>query len=250
MKPSKAIQAAHETTAFAYHLKQNLWLGETFDYVHLDDGIRAELDVAMAVRREGIRGKRTPSGILTQLRDTSVGRIVEQIEKRPNALAIDLGLQLLKLGSDAVRYLSDAIDKIVSLAAEDAKNHDVTVSVGKSGSGITVHCNADPDLVAAPTLKRHCEIRKFSQKATTWFGMIVHPANGALRLGLMLDYPWVADKQMDEVVEKMPKGLPPDGLRTFAKTGSTAKRKIHRNELCPCGSGLKYKKCCLHKAKG
>lgn len=23
--------------------------------------------------------------------------------------------------------------------------------------------------------------------------------------------------------------------------------KIGRNDLCPCGSGLKYKKCCLNK---
>lgn len=23
--------------------------------------------------------------------------------------------------------------------------------------------------------------------------------------------------------------------------------KISRNDLCPCGSGLKYKKCCLNK---
>ena len=23
------------------------------------------------------------------------------------------------------------------------------------------------------------------------------------------------------------------------------KQKVHRNDLCPCGSGLKYKKCCL-----
>ena len=25
--------------------------------------------------------------------------------------------------------------------------------------------------------------------------------------------------------------------------------KIGRNELCPCGSGEKYKKCCLRKGK-
>lgn len=26
-----------------------------------------------------------------------------------------------------------------------------------------------------------------------------------------------------------------------------SKKKIGRNELCPCGSGFKYKKCCLNK---
>ena len=29
--------------------------------------------------------------------------------------------------------------------------------------------------------------------------------------------------------------------------GEAAKRKIGRNEPCTCGSGKKYKKCCLHK---
>ena len=28
---------------------------------------------------------------------------------------------------------------------------------------------------------------------------------------------------------------------------STIRKKIGRNEPCPCGSGKKYKKCCLNK---
>jgi len=28
--------------------------------------------------------------------------------------------------------------------------------------------------------------------------------------------------------------------------GEKIKEKIGRNELCPCGSGKKFKKCCLH----
>ena len=32
-----------------------------------------------------------------------------------------------------------------------------------------------------------------------------------------------------------------------ALLGEAAERKIGRNEPCPCGSGKKYKKCCLGK---
>ena len=32
------------------------------------------------------------------------------------------------------------------------------------------------------------------------------------------------------------------------KTHSVMQCKIGRNELCPCGSGMKYKKCCISKA--
>lgn len=27
------------------------------------------------------------------------------------------------------------------------------------------------------------------------------------------------------------------------------REKIGRNQLCPCGSGLKFKRCCIHKAR-
>ena len=90
------VSLSHETTALGYHLKRNLWLGD-YDFIHLDDSISADLDVAMSVRREGIEGERTPPGILTHLRHTSVERIIEQIEKAPDPLAIGLGLQMLKL---------------------------------------------------------------------------------------------------------------------------------------------------------
>lgn len=35
-----------------------------------------------------------------------------------------------------------------------------------------------------------------------------------------------------------------------AHANDTKPEKIGRNDKCPCGSGLKYKKCCLNKDKG
>lgn len=67
------ILASHELTALGFHLKQNLWLGEA-DMLHLLDDLSADLDVAMAVRRDGVKGKATPDGLLTLLDGTSVGR--------------------------------------------------------------------------------------------------------------------------------------------------------------------------------
>ena len=133
------------------------------------------------------------------------------------------------------------------IAAKDSKAHDATVAFGQGGSGITLHCNNLPDLIAAPKLGRHCELRKYSQKANIWFGLLVSPGSGALRSGLMLDYPWVANKQLDRSVENMPKPLPPEDFRRLLRPGASMQRKIGRNERCPCGSGLKYKKCCINK---
>jgi hypothetical protein len=239
------VMTSHEHTALAFHLKQNLWLGE-YDFMLLEDDIATDLDVAMAVRREGIAGQRTPPGILTRRRDTSVGRIIDEIEKQSDTGAIEFGLELLKLSSEGVLDVSRSIDKIAAMAAQDGKHHDVTLANSKAATGITVHCNNLPPALAAPKLKQHCELRKYSVKAGAWFGLAITPGSAAVRFGLTLDYPWRADKSMDDVVAKMPKVQPIEAIRAFAKSRAT-RRKIGRNEPCHCGSGLKYKKCHLQR---
>ena len=46
------------------------------------------------------------------------------------------------------------------------------------------------------------------------------------------------------------KGKRPIPIWTPAQKSTEKKRKIGRNEPCPCGSGKKYKKCCLDKDTG
>ena len=36
-------------------------------------------------------------------------------------------------------------------------------------------------------------------------------------------------------------------IAVIAKSKNTERSKICRNEKCPCGSGLKYKKCCMRR---
>ena len=39
--------------------------------------------------------------------------------------------------------------------------------------------------------------------------------------------------------------IDPDELNRILKPIFAEKTKLGRNDSCPCGSGLKYKKCCL-----
>lgn len=49
--------------------------------------------------------------------------------------------------------------------------------------------------------------------------------------------------EINDLYEDVPKKL--RGKRVDPVRDSKTDPKIGRNELCPCGSGLKYKKCCL-----
>lgn len=236
------LMASHELTILSYHLKQNLWLDDEHGMVMIGDEISADLDIAMLVRREGIPGKGTPEGILTRFSATALGRMIKAIEARPDPATIDLGFTLLTLGEDTVIEVSAGIEQIAKRAIADGKNHDVTVGLGSGGTGLTIHCNDDPIKIAGPALQRHCYARKYTEHAQTWFGVCLRPRDQALRFGLNLDFPWDQDSTMDALTKNMGKR---GNLRALLSEGANARIKVGRNDPCPCGSGKKYKRCCL-----
>lgn len=86
------LMAAHELTILGYHLRHNLWMEPEIGMVQLDDGFTVGLDIAMQVRRVGVKGAATPSGILTRHHEaTTLGKVITQIEDRPDPATIDLG---------------------------------------------------------------------------------------------------------------------------------------------------------------
>ena len=233
------IYAGHELTILSYHLKRNLWFEKQYDFVQLEDDIVADLDIAMMVRREGAAGPRTPDGILTRFSGTRVGEIVKAIESRPNSGTINLGFSLLMLSENAVVDLSNAIDITARQSAADGLHHDMTMPMGESGEGITVHCNTYPISVAGPKLESHCLMRKYRARANRWYGICISP-DATLRFGVNFESKWEPDPKMDQVISAFP------GHGSFTRPGPDGTRpKIGRNDPCPCGSGRKFKKCCM-----
>lgn len=237
------LTASHELTILSYHLKRNLWLDDEHDAILLEDDISADLDIAMLVRREGISGKGTPDGILTRFGATALGRMVSAIEARPDPATIDLGFLLLTLGEDTVLEASTGIDILAKKSIADGKNHDLTVGLGKSGTGLTIHFNDFPVEVAGPALQQHCHARKYTEHARTWFGVCVRPVDQKLRFGINLEFPWEQNDSMDSLTKSLGK----QGKLTVLRQQHTddARGKVGRNNPCPCGSGKKFKKCCL-----
>lgn len=238
---TEKLMASHELTILSYHLKQNLWLNDEYDMVMLEDDISADLDLAMLVRRESIPGKSTPDGILTRFATTALGRITKAIEASPEPATIDLGFTLLTLDEDTVIAASKAIDQIAQLGVADGKCHDFSAGFGQGDTGFTIHCNNDPIEIAGPSLQRHCHARKYTERATTWFGVCLRPNDQALRFGMNLNFPWQQSDEMDVVTKGMGKAT---SLHAVISKSRSRGPKVGRNAPCPCGSGYKFKKCC------
>lgn len=242
-KAVKSVMTSHELTALAYHLHQNLWLDPDLSMISLHDSIAGDLDVAMTVRREGVPGKRIPPGILTHMQGTLYERLIMQIERRADVGVLELGYELLSMNDRACRNIHEGLAGITALAAKDGKRHDFTLVVDEGKTGITFHCNPNPDSSAINDLQLHCEKRKYVQRANVWFGVSLSPA-GDIQFGMTYDAPWVRSAALDELTKGMKS---PMRMESVIKTLERSLRveKPGRNDPCLCGSGKKYKKCCL-----
>lgn len=209
----------------------------------LEDSIAADLDTAMTVRREGLPGKRVPEGILTKMRGTFYERLIEQIERRPDPAVLELGFTLLSMGEESCKTVHKAIEGLTNMAKMDGKRHDFVLGMSEPGTGICFHCNPTPSQEAVRSLEVHCAKRKYAQRAAQWYGVSVG-LKGEIQFGITLSFPWERSPEMDELTKDM-KPSSPFGRAIKTMERALAPKKYGRNDPCPCGSGIKYKKCCL-----
>ncbi|MFN8382463.1 MAG: nuclease-related domain-containing protein [Anaerolineales bacterium] len=197
------ILSGHELTILSYHLKNNLWVDNENAMAIFDDDIGVDLDLAMMARRDNVPGKMTPSGILTKYQNTFFGRLISQIDQRDNPGIIDLGFLLLELDGKTIEQLNKGVSKLIKLSKRDGKHHDLTLGIRDGSTGITIHCNSDNTSIALENLREHCLRRKYVEKAKSWFGMCINPADSQVKFGLSFDFEWIQSEEMDKKVSNI-----------------------------------------------
>ncbi|GGP22116.1 SEC-C metal-binding domain-containing protein [Silvimonas iriomotensis] len=238
------LMTGHELTVLGFHLKQNLWVDEEYATVILEDSIAQDLDTAMLVRRDRLPGNPTPEGILTKMKGTCYEQLITEIETSENPGVLELGFHLLTMNEKACNNVHLLLEGIAQRTGRDRKLHDVTLlAAGAPPCGITFHCNAEITDDAIATLKFHCAKRKYHQRADKWFGISINP-HGQVQFGVTMDSNWVQSDDMDRITEGMSPGVEASkALPQFLRKAKEA--KPGRNDPCHCGSGRKYKKCCM-----
>jgi hypothetical protein len=235
------VIANHELNILGFHLSHNLWLQSGNSLMYLEDDVGASLELSMLVRRENVSGQWTPPGILTRMEGHRLGKVIREIERQPNPAMFALGFLILCMGEETFVSISAAVDELMRRASTDCKRHDVSVQLAGGQAGLTIHVNLDSQEEAEQRLSAHCAARKYAQRAESWFGLILDAHTGGIRFGLQVSGPWVHDLKMDELIKGMAKATPVKRLRL---PQLTIRKKVGRNDPCPCGSGKKSKRCC------
>jgi hypothetical protein len=184
------VMMINEFAILGYHLSNNLWVDPQYSLAMISDDCAIDLDTAMTVRREGIPGRRTPKGFLDRFGATLTGRILTGIERSDNPSLVNLGFMLLTMSSDTLTDLDAGLEQMAAQTRKDGRKHDFTLVFDGMSAGLTVHCSPDPTPDAVQALKRHCERRKYMQRAEGWFGLLIRMSDGMPKAGMELRFPW------------------------------------------------------------
>lgn len=235
---------SHEVVLLAFHLRQNIWLGDDYHHMLLDDTFVSTLEIAMLARRRGIPGAKTTSGPLTAFVGTTFEGVLARIESRPDPAMVDLALNLLEASGESIERFNQGARMVFDRTRADGRQHDFSIGMG-SDAVLTVHCSLEDGNAARARLEAHGVLRKYAAKAQRWFGLFMSPEDGLPIAGLMLDYPWVEDAELAKLALSMEvaaraKPMP----RGMAGVIGAPFRTPGRNDRCPCLSGRKFKKCC------
>ncbi len=235
---------SHEVVLLAFHLRQNLWLGDNYDGMLLDDTFVSTLEIAMLARRRGIPGAKTPSGPLTAFVGSTFEAVLARIESRPEPAMVDLALNLLEASGASIGRFNQGARMVFERTRADGRQHDFSIGMG-ADTGLTIHCSLEDNEAARARLEAHAVLRKYATKTRRWFGLFLSPEDGLPIAGLMLEYPWVEDAETAKLAFSMEaaaraKPIPP-GMAGVMRAPSIIPG---RNDRCPCQSGRKFKKCC------
>ena len=239
---SQRIIAVQELTILAQHLSSNLWIKPDIDLMLLDGEFCDDLNRAIVRRRCFGEIHSIPTGILTMMTDKIVGKILESIRANDDPIIFEIGLKLLEMSSRSLEEFSQGCSKIIQRTIHDTLIHDFSMSMSEGKFGLTVHSNFLSEDTARDRLRDHCQRRKYQVRSECWFGLCLSPVHVAPRFGIRVQCPWEYSSEMEQKIKTL--GRPRKSIRSFVGVARSGP-KVGRNDPCPCGSGRKYKKCCL-----
>lgn len=240
----------HELTTLSTYIQHNLYFNGNPNCIMLEDSLSSELELAMLARREGFETERTPNGILTvESRYKFIGGILRSIKNSKSLEKQKLGVLILSLAEDVLGQLNHKLGQMIEASHHGKPHSDITIGISESKTGLTIHCNDIEFIQASTQLIEYCDLRRYSTKADSWVGVIYSPSKMEITFVTYKFSPWMQNDQMDQKAQKMPmKNIPiskPNKNFVPSNTRMGHSVKIGRNEKCPCGSGKKYKRCCL-----
>ncbi len=231
--------ANNETVLLSYHLSNKLWKDSQYNEILLDQSVADNIDAdyvnIFSLTTSSIDNIVSPT---CKWLSSFYKFFLQEIKSFRNPYVVDVIFDLLDCSNESERF-----SKMIYDARNRSYSNHTIVSVcmvfegGKFGITYTASYSQGIDALQNE-LSVYSNYHKYKTKADKWIGI----ASCVYRSNLVevLDYntnPWVKDENIEMEIKELELINNP----LFAIVPE--KKKIGRNEPCPCGSGIKYKFC-------
>lgn len=145
---------------------------------------------------------------------------------------------LLSFDSENQKNILVNLRKTKIKSQKDGRDHDLSIIVFIAKIGMTFYVTQNRDLEHWRSVEIYCRLKMYQMQWDEWIAVSVDLNKDVTN---ELDFrifkkKWQYNKEMEKALKKFKE----DKLEKFINSG----QKIGRNDLCPCGGGKKYKKCC------
>ncbi|OEE85937.1 SecA-like protein [Enterovibrio norvegicus FF-162] len=236
------IFGSTEIVLLSMHLKRNLWLDKEFTMMHLDDDIASDLDAAFMVRRMGLYGPRTPEGILERYSKGFISKLLFKLQYVKRDELTDFAFALMKASGKFLDILDIGVSRISFETHQDTRSHDFTVMFEGEEGGLTIHTKSGSVEAVRDSLLSYMHLRMYRERQNKWLGVIIEPKSQMVLELVHLKKEWAFDERLEEE-SKM---LQPSTKPNLTSLKKKLDFKVGRNHKCQCGSGKKFKHCCIN----
>lgn len=239
------FQAGEEIHYLAYQLIYKLWRKPDSTFMMLDTSIGQLIDRNYYPYKLGVDTPSKNDKIKNRWINKDFELLCEQIGEINAPQKTDIIFHLLDWSSEG----RDNLIKQIKVAKEKTNydgiwhNFSMMNSLKKSSFGITfISWDNNNIYELNERLLLLSQGRKYKSKADLWIGIGCLKNSGRFVDSIVFsDSKWEYDEKMEEEVNILFEGK---NQSTPIYIGKKLIKKIGRNDLCSCGSGLKYKKCC------
>lgn len=230
--------ASGEIDYLGWHLKKKLFKIPGYDKVGIDNSFASYIDENFPVLRgyhPALKKDIAKFGPDWSNRDFE--KIIERLKLSTNPGFVDAIFELYDTAGDGADELVSFIKKTKEKAIKEGKNSDFSLIANDNKNGVSFIAQNPASTNLLPAIFNLSVARKYKTKADKWLGLSSNAESPDLvEVAVFNKQPWQSNPKLEALQSTM---LKPGMFINLKKVG--------RNEKCPCGSGRKYKKCCLNK---
>jgi hypothetical protein len=234
--------AQGEMAFLGYHLCRNLFKVPNHDFVAIDPNYAQLIDRNYFPLKAGIAVSDEGDLIKSRWGNEDFDLLCDQLKKIHQPKITDIVFHLYDCSGNA----RDSIVKTIKLTKErsltDGKIHNFSIQPDKERwpcvgvSYVSIFSNESTELNGR--LFSLCRARKYRSKGDIWIGFGSYKDSDAIIDTVVFnDQKWEQNEELEKFSDDiLGKGGQIQHIGFVKKAG--------RNDKCPCGSGIKYKKCC------